>query len=397
MASHTPEIKISPSVLKWARETIGFDVPTAAKKISVKPAVVQSWEENESDISIAKLRKIANAYKRSLALFLLPIAPVAPAFPPDFRTLDSTKTETLSPATRLSVRKAQRNREFYVELLETLDQKRQEINLSFSLDDNPVELANQFRRRIGISVETQFAWDDKNTALRNWVAALENFGVLVFQMSLPLEELRAFCLRDHTLPPAVVLNTKDDQHGRIFSLFHEVSHLLIKQSDIDVLINRKGEADGHKIVEWFANSFAGSFIVPQESLMENRYAKQYLSTKSDSALQWLRSQYKVSAEVILRRFLDLGAISEKEYREKKASLDREIKDYRERQKKKSKKKGGFRSVSMESFQRAGVLVTSKTFDAMERGKISSSDVARFYEINQKHIPRIRGILDRRSK
>ena len=396
MASHAPEIRVNPGVLKWARETIGFDIPKAAKKIAVKPELVREWEEHEQEIPITRLRKVANAYKRSLALFLLPAAPAVAAFPPDFRTLDSTKTDELSPETRLAVRKAQRNREFFVELLESLGQKRQRIDLSFSLDDNPSELAARFRKRIGIELKTQSEWQDKSAALKAWIGVVESHGILVFQMSLPLAELRAFCLRDHSLPPAVVLNTKDDPHGRIFSLFHEISHLLIKQSDIDQLTQRKGEVEAHKIVEWFANNFAGSFLVPEDSLLANPFAKRYLESKSDYDLQRLKGQYKVSGEVILRRFLNLGFITQKEYRTKKAEIDRDMENYREKLAKKNKDKKGFRSVSMESFQRAGVLLTSKAFSAMAEGKVTGSEVARFYEVKQKQVAKIKGLLERRT-
>lgn len=397
MSVLNPEIKIKPDILKWARETIGFDVPTAAKKISVKPEVVLEWEQTEQEISIPRLRKIANTYKRSLGLFLLPSAPKVSAFPPDFRTLDSTKADTLSPETRIAIRKAQKNREFFVEILESLDQKQTPINLSFSLNDNPVKLANKFRSHLNINFETQAKWENKSEALKIWIDAVENFGILVFQMTLPIKELRAFCLRDHHLPPAVVLNTKDDIHARIFSLFHEVSHLLIKQSEIDQLTLKKGEKEAHKIVEWFANNFAGSFLVPEESLLNNPFAKKYLEGKSDYDLRRLKGQYKVSTEVILRRFLNIGSITEKEYKEKKAILDKEIEQYRKNQEQKKKEKAGFRSVSRESFQRAGVLLTNKTFTAIDKGKITNYDVSRFFEIKQSHISKIRNLLSGRGE
>jgi len=396
MGIRTPEIKVKPDVLKWAREAMGFDVPTAAKKLSIKPTLVSDWEQKEQPISIARLRKVANVYKRSLAVFLLPNAPHVATFPPDFRTLDSVKTDTLSPETRLAIRKAQRNREFFIELLESLNQKYKRADVSFSLEDSPSDLAAKFRKKVGVELKTQFGWDDKAAALKEWISVVESLGILVFQMPMPIKELRAFCLRDRSLPLAVVLNTKDDPHGRIFSLLHEVSHLLIKQSDIDRLTARKGEAEGHKIVEWFANSFAGSFLVPEISLLEDRYAKRYLETKSDGDLARLRGLYKVSPEVILRRFLELGRITEKEYREKKILLEQEMDRYRERQEKKNKEKGGFRNVSMESFQRAGPLLTGKTFTAMNEGRIAGADVARFYEIKQTHIAKIKTILDKRK-
>ncbi len=397
MGARTPEITVNPDLLRWARETIGFDVKTAAKKVAVEPAVIREWEKEASSISIAKLRKIANAYKRSLALFFLSQVPAVPAFPPDFRTLDSTKTDDLSPEVRLAVRRAQRNREFYVELQEAFGEKWASLNFSFSLEEDAGNLAAQLRERIGIDTATQFAWQDKSEALKRWVNAVERLGILVFQMSLPLGEMRAFCLRDHSLPPAIVLNTKDDQHGRIFSLMHEMSHILLKQEDIEKIKIKRGEQEAHKSIEGFANSFAGSFLVPADSLLQNQYAKEYLSSKSDNSFQRLKGQYKVSGEVILRRFLDLAQITEREYQEKRNVINREIEQYREREQAKKRDKKGFRSVSMESFQRAGALLTAHTFKAIEQGKISEADAARFYEIKQQHISKIKKLSELRGQ
>lgn len=401
MSLKTPEINIKPEILRWARESIGLDLEAAAKRISVKTETLVNWEQKESNVSLPKLRKLANVYKRSMALFLLPQVPNVPLFPPDFRTLDSLKTDKLSEAARLSIRKAERNREFFVELQKTLELGVKYPKPFLSLDQRPEDAASQFRKEVKVTFAIQIEWPDKVAALRNWINIVEGFGVLVFQMPLPVREFRAFCIRgNNSLPPVIVLNTKDDPHGRIFSLIHEVSHLLIKQESIDHLIKNRGEVGAHKFVESFANEFAGSFLVPAENLLQNKYTAQYLENESDYAFQKLKSQFKVSGHVILRRLLNLNKINQNRYDAQVKILDEELEKYRQKveaKKIEQKKlgKNGFKNVGMESFQKAGQLLTGQIFNAVSQGKISAAEVARFYEIKQKHISKIKTLFEGR--
>lgn len=397
MPSISPQLKVNPEILRWARETIGYDLSVASKKISVKPEVLKNWERTESAISIPRLRNIANVYKRSLGLFLLADVPRIAAFPPDFRTLDSTRTEGLSPDVRLAIRKAERNREFYVELNEVLEEEVPNISKIFSLLENPEELAADFREYINVSLGDQAKWGDKGEALKGWISSIENIGILVFQMPMPISELRAFCLRGNSLPPAIVLNTKDDIHGRIFSLFHELSHLLIRSEDLEELNLKEGISGAHRYVEAFANQFSGNFLVPTDSLLSNPFTENYLASKSEYSFQRLKGIYKVSGEVILRRLLDLGKISNGEYKERVKEIRKKVEEYKKKQEAKRKDKSGFKNVSLESFQRSGPLLASKAFTAGEQGKISTADIASFYEIKQSHLKKIKGYLDSFSK
>ena len=71
-----------------------------------------------------------------------------------------------------------------------------------------------------------------------------------------LDEMRGLCIF-HDKIPIIILNGKDTPNGRIFSLFHELTHLLLAESAIC------GDD-----VEIFCNSVAGEFLVPESDLIQ---------------------------------------------------------------------------------------------------------------------------------
>ena len=48
---------------------------------------------------------------------------------------------------------------------------------------------------------------------------------------IDVDEMRGFALSDHPLP-VIVVNKKDSVRGRIFSMLHELAHILLGDSSI---------------------------------------------------------------------------------------------------------------------------------------------------------------------
>ena len=67
---------ITPSVLKWARLSIGVSPEDAAQRAGVTVERLASWESGVAEPTVAKLRQLATLYQRPLALFFLPEPPV---------------------------------------------------------------------------------------------------------------------------------------------------------------------------------------------------------------------------------------------------------------------------------------------------------------------------------
>ena len=65
-------ISVEPSVLRWARETAGLDVATAAERIGVKLDRVEQWEAGSLAPTLNQIRTMSDAYVRPLAaLFMI--------------------------------------------------------------------------------------------------------------------------------------------------------------------------------------------------------------------------------------------------------------------------------------------------------------------------------------
>src|SRR4051794_5073240 len=86
MARSIPAV-VKAEMLIWARESLGLPPELAAKRLGVSVDRLREWETERRPITIAKLRKASEVYKRPLAAFFLPRPPREPEQISDFRTL----------------------------------------------------------------------------------------------------------------------------------------------------------------------------------------------------------------------------------------------------------------------------------------------------------------------
>ena len=80
---------ITTAVLTWARQTAGFSLAEAARRLKVKEERLTEWEDPNSGAtpSLPQLRKLAGLFKRPLAVFYLQEAPPQFAVMRDLRRL----------------------------------------------------------------------------------------------------------------------------------------------------------------------------------------------------------------------------------------------------------------------------------------------------------------------
>lgn len=337
------EVFVEPEVLVWARESIGRNIEEVAKQLNVSNDLVKRLENGEKKPTLNQLKKLAQYYKRPLGVFFLPEPPEEFSLPKDFRTLPEETRIPLSSNIRLAIRRARRLQSLAIELKSALQQ---EIVLkigSVSLTDDPEVVADQTRHYLGVDIQTQFHWVNENAALREWIKALEKLGLLVLQISFPIEHARAFSLTDGEIP-VIILNTQDHSiKARIFSLFHEFGHILLNKGGIcdpnrstwDAP-DQQTSSEGIRLVEKFCNHFSGALLVPKWALLNHRIikSKPFSLEWSDNTLGKIARDFKVSREVILRRLVILGLASQAFYQKKRAEWEAEAKVAKEEEKQK---------------------------------------------------------------
>jgi Zn-dependent peptidase ImmA (M78 family)/transcriptional regulator with XRE-family HTH domain len=382
-------IPVKPAVLIWARESMGRTVIEVASRLGESEEQVRAWETGQKQPMLYQLKTLSRFYKRPLAAFFLPSPPDELSLPRDFRTLPDENVIPLSPKTRLAMRQARRLQSIFSELKEDVDGDFHARVGRAKESDDPEALACKVREALGTSLAEQLSWKKETDALDQWKKSVESLGILIFQMSMPLEDARAFSFTDGGLP-VIVINTKDAMKARIFSLFHELGHILLNEGGIcdPGKLGIEESSKRSKSIEAFCNFFAGAILIPKDSLLSHRLIEGRPPSHKwpDRTLGTISNDYKVSKEVILRRMLIAGLTSREFYQMKHN-------EWMLKDRKPESIRGIKRDIPKECLQRNGKPLTSLVLASYRNDRITTSDVADYLGIRVKHIPQMERLLE----
>lgn len=281
-----------------------------ASETGVAKASLDRLMEGESSLTFNQLHKIADHFGRGV-LFFLEAAPVneAQAHSPQFRTLANQKPE-LSFKLKALIERVEKQRDVYVSLREDLDPDDRPVFTPPELPvQNPQEAARITRHWLGLGETNDF---------ETYREAVEAKGILVFRSNgytgkwqiAKENPILGFTLYDAVCPVIVIKKLAWDTQ-QSFTLMHELGHLLMhRESSID----DERDMYSYQGREREANAFAGSLLVPNHFLAsirdDERPDEVYLY---DSWLDRQKRAWGISPEVILRRLLDSGRLSQERY------------------------------------------------------------------------------------
>jgi Zn-dependent peptidase ImmA (M78 family) len=376
----------NPELLVWAREAMGLDHGSVANKLKIKSETVQSWESGNPRPSLAQLRRLADIYKRPLAVFYLPERPRD--FQPlkDFRRgATGTHPHRLSPNLMFAVRMAQDRREWALELFETLGEKPRKFDGILHRTDGIEDAGSKLRRGIGMRFEAQTKWRLDYEALRNWRAAIEAVGMLTFQASdVETKEVRGFSISEKPLP-VVVANVKDAPRGRIFTFLHEVVHVMLSESGICDISDDRHSSSPNAQVETFCNQVAGAALFPLQEFLSTSIVRSHKKGDSkwtDFELQELSRAFGGSREAALVRLLNLRLTTWEYYLEKREEFYRKYQEAQDKNK-------GFAAPHTVAISNAGPTFTRLVLEGLNRNRITASDFSDYLQIRVKHLSEIR--------
>lgn len=367
--------KINSAMMKWAREYAGFTHGHEERLPKDIKSKYEAWEKGENSPTWNQLREVSKKYHIPTAFFFMDCPPNFDNLPNmiNYRKLVADSIyETNSPNLINNIRKSETRREIYLDLLNELN----EDILLFKvpkLEHDTKIFSNYIREILGISLSTQKSWYKEvnhYNFLNKWKEVLnEKLGVLIFETEgVLLEEMRALCIF-HEKIPIILLNGNDSVNGRIFSLFHELTHLLLGESAIC------GDDENTK-EEIFCNAVAGEFLVPEHDL--NISINGVTDLLSYNSLKKLYNSYGVSEHVILRRLLDANKISRRDYISYINSYEESFS--------KSSDSGGNYLNNMIKYN--GKAYYSVILDAYEVGIINSLEFSKFTDLGKKQIPKL---------
>lgn len=292
---------MNPAIIKWARERSGYSLEEAAAVIKKDVATLSDWESGDSAPTYVQLEKLADKYKRPVAIFFFPEPPVEPDIAGNLARQSSENTP-ISPRMHSLLRQAYARQISLMELNSGVNPMRKKIfrELQAQPDDVASELARKTRVYLDVSIDTQLGWRNTKAALENWQDIVDREGIFVFKAAFRDDSVDGFCIT-HEEFPVIYLNNSSPLVRQIFSLFHELAHLLLGKDGI----TRGNRMHGGGAVEHFCNQFASEFLVPDSDL-ETRLT---FSAYDDDAIETLANQYKVSRPIILLKLVNRGILT----------------------------------------------------------------------------------------
>ena len=171
--------------------------------------------------------------------------------------------------------------------------------------------------------------------------------------------------------PIIALNRKDEPSARLFTLLHELVHIITKTSGICNEISQN-KSQIQKI-ELFFNKIAGLALVPTEQLRNNKNV--FLIKKNrldDTYVIALARDFAVSREVILHRLWDIDIISRKTYFDTLAKYSEEYKSY-----KSEKKQNGFITPAIDKGTQVGKLYAKAVMSAYRVNRLTPRETSNY--------------------
>ncbi len=378
-------IPVSNIMLRWARESMHLSVEEVAERMKKDVSDIEDWESGESSPTYVQLETLAyTIYKRPVALFFFPNPPDEETVEQAFRTLPEYELERIPPRLLFLLRKARVLQMNLAELYEGANPAKQKIlyDLDISPNTDSSEMAKRVRSYLGVDLTEQQNWQGTDEAIICWRNTFEKNGVFIFKDSFnPPGRKKAgaidspfsgFCLYDPDFPVIYVNNNKPKSR-QIFTLFHELAHLLMRTGGIDTrrddfIEYMTGE---NKRIEILCNQFAADLLVPLRDF-ESRTAGKPLS---DKAIEEWANLYCVSRETILRRLLEQDRINQKLY-ESKA---------RQWQNERATRRGGGGNHYRTKGVYLGERYIEKVFSNYHKGRISLEQVADYLDEKTKNV------------
>ena len=225
---------VNKEMLVWARGETPFVTPEAAASYlsGISSEQIASWECGTDCPSITEAKKLASLYRVPLACFYLSTPPEKRVKKyTDRRTINGTVYSEISYELWSEIARISSNRE---KILDYTDPE-EFVGLSFptfAQDKTIEEIANDLRCFLGLNLPFKTKSAYKNNAFNFFRSIFEHKGITVSQITgVSLNEMRGLSIC-YDICPIIAINNRDFERAKVFSLFHELAHLVRRSSSL---------------------------------------------------------------------------------------------------------------------------------------------------------------------
>lgn len=303
-------IPVSADVLRWAADRAGWSEEAVYNRFPR----FGNWLSADPAPTLKQLQAFAQAAHVPFGYLMLPAPPKEATPIPDLRTRGDEQRDEISPDLRDTIYACQRRQNWYRDFAITHGFEPVALVGSASIG-SPVEpVAEQLRTAIGFGVEQRSEFRNWSAAFRQLIDLIEDTGVLVSVNGIvgadthrPLDpqEFGGFALVDD-YAPLIFVNAADTKAAQIFTIVHELAHIVAGESALSDAGVARSDHDTH---ERWCNQVAAELLVPRATL-----PGAFNGSADAAELDRLAALYRVSTLVVLRRLHDVDLIEWDEYR-----------------------------------------------------------------------------------
>lgn len=378
-------VNANPKMIRWAREDAGYEIEELPKYLEKAP----KWESGELKPTWSDLRKLAKKYKRPPVFYLRSEPPKIEEIPiMEFRS--PKRVTEKSPELRLEIRKAKYRRNAFINTHKEMGIQLPNFSKHVINTSDPKIFAEKIREILDIAVSKQKEWIFNEKGKKNythsifldqWKELVSDLGILIFETENVSENEMSGLSLYYNKCPLILLNGKNNHNRRIFTLIHELAHLMKRESAIC-------DADKYNTKESFCNKVAGEFLVPSKILISTNLTKKTIVNDhkcddwSDKELGRLSHIFGVSKQVIVLKLYENQKILKSNKNSIIGDLEKKNEEFKRKKELKNKESSGGGMSSVAKTKKYEGKAYSRFFiNAYENNIISSVTFMRYLDLS----------------
>ena len=366
---------IHPDILRQCREQIGLDIEEVQRKISIK--TLDKIEGGEVKPTFNQLANLANLYQVPQWVFLRDKLPIRYQFSASihaFRQFSDSCSAFNDYKVRSVTANVVRFRELILEFRKDMGEPVPLLSLP-SWNSNILNLARSVRNWLGCRETTHHDF-------QGWKKLIEDKYIFVFMTSkysswskVDPSLFRGISIYEDTMP-IVVINDSDAHKAQSFTLFHELGHLLQKQSVFD-----PGETINQSESEKWCDQFAGEVLMPRTIFL--REATEPLTGDKHEQLYQLEKiakKFFVSKYACIVRMKHLNTIDQRSYYRIVSWLKEEYEQIKQAQRDKTTQIS--RNIAKETLNQYGGIYSRAVIQAYREQEIGLHKLCKLLSIKK---------------
>ena len=294
---------IRPEKLRWAIQRAGF---SEEKAIEAFPSL-EFWLSEEKQPTMTQLQKFANKFFVPFGYLFLSHNPIERIPFPMFRG-EAGQSNHFDINVYDTVLTIQSRQEWLEEYLQENDIETCNFIGCITIQNPIKEAVSKLRQYLGLDSLWAFSLSNSDEAVSLLSQKIEEVGIFLAyngvvgnntHRQLKVSECRGFALVNEKAP-YIFVNSADSKCAQLFTLIHEVAHLML-----GISAGHAGSEElNHEVTESYCDKVAAEFLVPENVLRE--------IWQND--IKAAARRFKASELVVARRAHDIGILSDNDYK-----------------------------------------------------------------------------------